>query len=367
MSKTKPEYNLILNETSLKELIDYKNALIEGHEQPGAYLKEKLGNQDLSAMSNEKFLEALLSTKQPRIFVELSVQGKGLDWNHKELKLLGDVNVAVNVEVHDNGVWSTTDPNLKTHDKPFKGNLLFTPGVLLNGIAGLEGKPIDYDEVTTNGKIDQKKYDSLIEKRLLPLLAHVNETASNEGKPAVITMPGIGCGNFAGEFYGKMATHLDLAMQNMLKKHEKKFPNIACIYYDPYNEVENTEKNIGGIKYQVRPSEQTPDGQDKKPQLLPPEQYEEKKGEFKNCTLYKIVAWDHVSLPGNDFYESNTRNTDDGVVAAATNVLQKITGIEDKYNKDDMMYLPPAGYRDWEQVARKIIFTLSLIITLKLL
>ncbi|WP_395477384.1 hypothetical protein [Rickettsia endosymbiont of Pantilius tunicatus] len=217
MSKTKPEYNLILNETSLKELIDYKNALIEGHEQPGAYLKEKLGNQDLSAMSNEKFLEALLSTKQPRIFVELSVQGKGLDWNHKELKLLGDVNVAVNVEVHDNGVWSTTDPNLKTHDKPFKGNLLFTPGVLLNGIAGLEGKPIDYDEVTTNGKIDQKKYDSLIEKRLLPLLAHANETASNEGKPAVITMPGIGCGNFAGEFYGKMGTHLDLAMQNMRK------------------------------------------------------------------------------------------------------------------------------------------------------
>ncbi len=55
------------------------------------------------------------------------------------------------------------------------------------------------------------------------------------------------------------------------------------------------------------------------------------------------------------------------MIAAATNVLQKITGIEGKYNKDDMMYLPPAGYRDWEQVARKIIFTLSLIITLKLL
>lgn len=43
MSKTKPEYNLILNEITLNELIDYKNALIAGREQPGAYLKEKLG------------------------------------------------------------------------------------------------------------------------------------------------------------------------------------------------------------------------------------------------------------------------------------------------------------------------------------
>lgn len=100
-------------------------------------------------------------------------------------------------------------------------------------------------------------------------------------------MPGIGCGNFAGEFYGKMGAHLDLAMQNMLKKHEKKFPNIACIYYDPYNKVENTEKNIGGIKYRVRPSEQTPDGQGKKPQLLPPEQYEEKKENLKTVLYIK--------------------------------------------------------------------------------
>ncbi|HJD67127.1 MAG TPA: hypothetical protein LFV66_01445 [Rickettsia endosymbiont of Bembidion lapponicum] len=41
------------------------------------------------------------------------------------------------------------------------------------------------------------------------------------------------------------------------------------------------------------------------------------------------------------------------MVAAATNVVQKITGVEGKYDKNAKKYLPPAGYRDWEEVARK--------------
>ena len=37
--------------------------------------------------------------------------------------------------------------------------------------------------------------------------------------------------------------------------------------------------------------------------------------------LFSVVAWDHVSWPGNDFY-AGQRKTDDGVKAAATTAMQ---------------------------------------------
>ncbi len=43
--------------------------------------------------------------------------------------------------------------------------------------------------------------------------------------------------------------------------------------------------------------------------------------EFADTYMAKLVAWDHFSWPGNDFF-ANARQTDDGVSAAATNSME---------------------------------------------
>jgi hypothetical protein len=89
-----------------------------------------------------------------------------------------------------------------------------------------------------------------------------------------------------------------------------------------------------------------------KSQLCHPTAYEEQGDDFSNCVLYSIVAWDHVSWPGNDFYVGS-RATDDGVKAAATNSMAMLTGAEGKYDPSLWKYLPPHPYHTWEDVIRK--------------
>ena len=56
------------------------------------------------------------------------------------------------------------------------------------------------------------------------------------------------------------------------------------------------------------------------------------------CELYSMVAWDHVSRPGNDFF-GGARATDDGVKAAATDSMRTLTGIAG--TSATSMILPP--------------------------
>lgn len=100
---------------------------------------------------------------------------------------------------------------------------------------------------------------------------------------AVITVPGIGCGAFAGQFQGCMGNYLNQALQKKIS----------------------------------------------------------------DCQLFKVVAWDHVSFPGNDYF-NGTRYTDDGVSAGATNAMEIVTGIAGKY--EGGYYLPTTGKIHWKQV-----------------
>ena len=65
--------------------------------------------------------------------------------------------------------------------------------------------------------------------------------------------------------------------------------------------------------------------------------------------MFSIVAWDHVSWPGNDFY-GGARCTDDGVKAAATNAMAVLTGVTGQYDQAQSAYLPPTPYRTWGEV-----------------
>lgn len=336
-----PLYDIVFSAETLANIKQYKNDISSGKAAPGARMKTALAK---APPTTEGFIEALLATKQPRIFAESEIRADGTDWNHRELALLGGINVTMKAEFFDNGAWSTKDAHFREHKPPLEGELLFTPGALLNTGAGFDGVSPDEAEVTTGGKIDQKKYDALVERRLLPLLAHANEAAKKDGKPAFVTLPGLGAGAFAGRFRGQMGAHLDTALQNLLEKHGDSLPHIGAVYFDPFAECGNFRKDFHGIDYRVRPATQNPG----RPQLSAPEEFQEAGDDFSGHRLYKIVAWDHASLPGNDFF-AGARQTDDGVSAAASDSMKTMTGISGTYANGH--YAPPAGYATWEEVA----------------
>jgi len=175
---------------------------------------------------------------------------------------------------------------------------------------------------------------------------YAEQVAKNKQRMAFITIPGLGCGQFAGKFKGQLGQELKNALVRFLDNHGREFSNIRALYYDPYRECDNERRVIHDTYFLVRPLTK---GNGQKPQLCRPEDYEEEGDHFADCELFSIVAWDHVSWPGNDFY-IGSRSTDDGVKAAATNSMAVITGVDGTYNPQRHAYLPPPEYRNWREV-----------------
>lgn len=342
-----PNYDIILSDTTVQMIDTYKTVLLSNTTKAGAYLQKLLNDEriHLEQISNERFIELLLLTKKPLIYAESEIVGDGTDWNAEELRILGDLSIACAVKIYDNGIWSTQDPHFRQYDRPLDGVLLFTPGPLLGWFSSVT--PPDLQEITAETTIDQHKYNQLIERRIAPLLFYANESVAKENRCAIVTIPGIGTGQFAGQFRGTMGQRLNLATQSLLTKHAGQLPNIACIYFDPFSECTNQEHKFENLKYRVRPSAKNP----AKSLLSEPKEYEEHEDDdFSNCKLFKVVAWDHVSYPGNDYF-GGIRTTDDGVSAAATNSMKIITGIDGNYKSGK--YLPPNKYVNWLNVVNR--------------
>lgn len=240
--------------------------------------------------------------------------------------------------MYDDGQWDAEQANLKQQP----GHLLFTPGPLLERGAGFP----DYDEVVVDGEIDQDKYNALIERRLLPVLRAANQNAEAQGHRAIITLPGLGCGVFAGVFGGTIHHNFDQAIENILQRHGQELTNIALVQGQGA-QGEEVKKEIQGIKY--RKCLGTPG------LLNHPTFWQQDNEDFLNHVLYKVVAWDHFSWPGNDFY-GGSRWTDDGVSAAATNICQVMTGQTGLYDATCKKFKPTDGNiwigKTWEQVIK---------------
>ncbi|MEY3879721.1 MAG: hypothetical protein RIQ94_516 [Pseudomonadota bacterium] len=337
-------YRILIHPDAYKKAEAYRLELTRNAAtQAGFYLQQQLQGKDISTLSTEKFIECLLATKPPLIFAESSVYGNGKDWNHTELSILGDIGVAAGVQVYDNGKHINPD----AHKTPFPATLLFIPGALLRN--DTNNTPADWDEVIKDNQIDSPAYQALYERRLLPLLIYANNQAKAEGKTAFITLPGLGCGQFAGRFIGRMGTYLKDAIIALLQKQTAHLPHLRAVYFDPYNECQNERIEFGTTSLLIRPLRQ---GNQNKPQLCEPSHYAEDSDDFSDCLLYSVVAWDHVSWPGNDFY-GGARATDDGVKAAATNSMTAMTGIQGNYNRMSNTYDPPANYQNWAAVIRQ--------------
>ena len=330
-------YQTLLNPHTYSTINSYLDRLKAGS-RAGAYLDNYLKHLNLDLITTEEFIELLMRTKRPQIFAEFEVYGNGIDWNQTELSILGDISIAVPVIIYDNG--KHRQPDL--HREPFTGTLIFTPGALLRN--GNNITPADWEEVTIDGLFDIDGYYRLYERRLLPAFSYINESAKSSGKMALITIPGMGCGQFAGIFKGQLGSKLQQVLIEFLQTHCRKFANIRAVYYDPYQECENDRIEIEGISFLVRPLMK---GNINKPQLCKPHAYAETGDDFTDCELFSFVAWDHVSWPGNDFY-GGARSTDDGVKAAATNTMMVMTGIEGNYDRQRFQYCPPATYFTWK-------------------
>ncbi len=335
-------YKILVNNETYEKATCYMEKLKTGS-SAGRRLQKKFNNRDLFKITPVEFFELLIGTKIPQIFAESSVCGDGTDWNQDELSILGDISISVPVTVFDNG----RHHKPVIHKIPFKATLLFTPGALLRN--GMNNIPADWEEVTEDGEINSEKYYRLYERRLLPSFMYADATAKNTGRMAFITVPGLGCGQFAGRFRGRLGSELKSALKFFLENHSRDLSNIKGVYYDPYRECENERYEINGTSFLVRPLTK---GNESKSQLCRPKDYEEYDNEFADCDLFSFVAWDHVSWPGNDFY-AGSRATDDGVKAAATDAMSVITGISGEYDISENRYNPPTEYRNWQEAVFK--------------
>ncbi len=335
-------YTVLASQETSEKATSYLEKLKDGS-SPGRYLNDRLKHLDIHQVTAIEFIELLMRTKLPQIFAESEVYGNGTDWNQDELSILGDISIVTPVTVYDNGKHRNPDP----HKIPFSATLIFTSGALLQN--GMNITPVDWEEVTDNQEISSERYYQLYERRLLPAFIHANDLAKQHGKMALITIPGMGCGQFAGKFRGQLGSELRKTLIAFLETYSSNFSNIKVVYYDPYSECENERLEIGKIDFLVRPLIK---GNVNKPQLCQPQNYAEAGDDFTDLELFSFVAWDHVSWPGNDFY-LGARATDDGVKAAATNLMKVMTGIEGSYDTQISQYCPPAEYLNWLDVVLK--------------
>lgn len=334
---------LILSEETVRKIEDYQKQLITNPRVAG-YRLAKL----MDVFESDKILDVddltrlLLKTKKPQIFAESDVIGDGSDWNMVELSILGDICASLPVEVFDNAAHEYP----VVFENSIQGHLYFVPGALLRSNGDT---PCDFDEIVRNDELDDNFYFKLYERRLLPVLLHANNMCKQSRRRGFITIPGIGCGQFAGRFSGRLGQRLNETIKRLLVENYSSLDSIDAVYYDPYNECATERVNYGDITYFVRPLTQ---GNNTKSQLCPPAQLQDEGDNYADCLLISIVAWDHVSWPGNDFY-IGARVTDDGVKAAATDTMYKITGVKGAYCSRSFHYQPPSEFATWEELVIK--------------
>jgi len=345
-----PAYTVLMPVAGWSKAQSYLNDLRAMKEQPGKKLLKQLGdNADFVQIDHINLVQHLLQTKHPQIFAESAVRGDGSDWNLKELSLLGDVSFAVPVRIFDNGA----HVNPIVHSEPFVGTLLYTCGALLRP----DFTSADWEELVAKDlSLDQRAYFELYERRLFPCFQYANDCAEKTGRGALITIPGLGCGQFAGRFQGTLGAMLSNVLKQILETHGHKWPRIRIVYFDAFKEGTSSREVIKGtnIDYIVQPLGKS--GSNGRCQLCPPQDYEGAVGgeadDFSGLDLFSVVAWDHVSWPGNDYW-AGSRETDDGVKAAATDSMYKLSGVEGSYDEKLKKYMPPPSYKSWNAVLKR--------------
>lgn len=349
----KSNYKLFAHEKAIEKIEAYKKLLeadinICGKELR-SQLKKLFKDKIVKDLTTNEFIELLLATKRPLVFAEKLSYNSTSDWSPEDARALGDIGVAMPVKAYDDGHWF----NPKLHKPPLDAYLLYVPGALMVRTCN-----VDYPAAFEGGSFNEEKYYELYERRLLPMLRFANDESLAKGTRAVVTVPGMGCGEFAKGLGLDLHVHFNEVLKKLLKNYSSQLPNISLIYFAEFSpDVSSLESmNYGGIKYLHIKSLH----EHYKNLLERPEDYKIDSGEdYSNHTLFAFVAWDHVSLPGNDFFRMS-RHTDDGVKAAATSSMTSLLGVEGEYDSGNKMYMPKRkDFSNWENIAKNINFRLE--------
>lgn len=330
--KATQPYNVVVSATTMEQAQQYIQALKQKEKQPGGHLASVMEKKGISIddLTPENLVDLLLKTKQPRIFAESpTTTYDQTTWTADELSLLGDISMSMDVDVYDNGQWKSPTP----FETPMKAGMLYTPGALLS-----HPNSPDVKEVTKDGKLDRDAFKKLYERRLLPMLLQADRDCKLNNHKGFVAIPGLGCGVFAGIYKDQVVECFPEIVREIINENKDNLKNIAGFVCTPDHRIK-PQTFDGPPAIMIRNPHETP-------LLAHPSTYGEA---YKDCKLFKVVAWDHVSWPGNDFYSGNTRATDDGVSAAATSTIQQVTGVAGHY--EDGRYLPPTT-GDWEQYVK---------------
>lgn len=343
-------YQIIASEHTIENFQGYWTKAQSSLTYCGARFCAEIVQQKASAKDWKAGLECLLNTKDPQFFAESALYGDGRDWNQTELSILGDISIGVPVTVFDDA--RHYDPDV--HTIPFTAELVYTPGALLRNDRGVT--PADWEDVTTNDQLDSAKFTQLYKRRLIPVFKYIQQRAFQLDKKAIVTIPGLGCGQFSGPFCGELGQHIEDVLVTILRELSSELSEIEVVYFDPYSECTTKTQNFGLVQLRTRPLQNTPQPCS---QLCHPVQFEEGEDDFNQHHLFSLVAWDHVSWPGNDFF-AGVRATDDGVKAAATDSMLQLTGYEGEYCKFRNAYRPSSEYGTWGELVEQHSLRISL-------
>ncbi len=327
--RSKPRYRWTISDKSFLKAANLKLRQGNGEAPVGQYLKNYLNKLNIHEdtistihnLTTQSFLDALNKTRRYAILAESEITADGKDWTKEELSIMGDMSVVMDdVTVFDNG---SSDPNGKDAVNVDLGAPKFTLGFVAGAL--FAGCAVDLSEVILDNPHDPRligeqaylNLKKLYERRLLPVLIEFNNKAKNENKKAFVSVPGLGCGKFSGQFQQGLHQAFGCILQDILKDHVSDLSSIGIVRY--FNaDFKASNMQVSSLKIadlifdNVDPSRYR--GFDNpEPEMMP-------------C---KVVDWNHASYPANHAILGK-RETDGGITGACTNVLDAFTSSGDR-------------------------------------
>lgn len=308
-------------------------------------IKEHCNNNDLQQalkkiQDTDELLDLIVKTKGlqsiEKKYAETQSNYDGGNFNQQEFEILSRINTFIEGnEAYDNGAKEPGAP----YDKPMPIDLFITNGMVLKGVANT----VDFQEISKCKAEKEKTYfikNNLVE-RLLPGFLYANNKAIKSGQKTVITIPGIGCGEFAGEYKKFAYKALQAAIAEILEKNPNLENGIESVIFDTWVKTPKITKhqNINDVNFFTLASQ---DSKTKNYGINSPTEklYELIKESFedaievpKNCSRTGFVAGDQYQTPlCADFKLQNARAvTNEGWVGSSNNGAILALGINPEY------------------------------------
>jgi len=360
-----PTGRYLCSDKTLEKANQYLQLLQTGAVKPGLKLRDFQPSIDFKKISPIELIALLINSKQPRIFAESEVYlGENHPWNLQEAEILGDITFSTtDTHAYNNG--ARKNPVHHDAKNPLETNFLFTPSALFKTMMSGETpellKVLKLNFTSNKFEFDEDAFYELYENRLLPGLLAQNEQARKDGVFLVINIPGLGCGEFAGNQKAKVKEALPRVLKRLFETHGTSLDRVRVVNFDPYEKPAKDEFSTDKIpdtqiKLMCRPLSGLP--KDAPGTVACQLEFPKDGTDYTNHRLIKIVAWDHFAYPGNDMWNNDLnaagRNTDDGVSFASSDVILALFSMG-QFKSDSKRAVEEVDYKSTHYIAYPVI------------